>query len=76
MLISEKQAYLAVLIFSSILAWASFFSVIFLTNPSGAGVLGITILYASAAVGLASLSIILWQIIKQEKKNGWELQIK
>lgn len=69
MLISTRQAYLSVLVFSSILAWASFFGIIFFTNPQSAGILGVAVLYASAAVGLACLFVILWQIIKLKKKN-------
>ena len=64
MLVREKQAYLAVLIFSSILVWSSFFSIIFFTNPQGAGVFGIVILYASAAIGFVSLSLVLCQVVK------------
>ena len=67
MLIGARHAYLIALIFSSVLAWVSFFGIIFFTNPAGAGALGIAILYASATVGLASLSIVLWQIIKMKK---------
>ena len=64
MLISEKQAYLAALIFSIILAWSSFFSIIFFTNPQSAGVLGVAILYIGLTVGLSGLFIILRQTIK------------
>lgn len=69
MLINGSQANLAVLIFSSALAWASFLSVIFFISPQSAGALGVAILYVSAIIGLVSLSIALWQIIKLKKKN-------
>lgn len=64
MLIDQKQAYLLALIFSSFLAWASFFGIIFFTNPQGAGALGIAVLYASAVMGIVSLSLILCQVVK------------
>ena len=64
MLIDTKQAYLAALIFSSILAWSSFFSIIFFTNPQSAGILGVAVLYIGLAVGLAGLFIILLSAIR------------
>ena len=67
MLISEKQAYLAALIFSSVLAWASFLSIIFFVSPQNAGILGIAILYISAVTGLAGFFIILWQLLNRKK---------
>lgn len=67
MFIDSGRAYLLALIFSSILAWASFFGVVFFTNPQSAGILGVAVLYASAAVGLACLPFILWQIMKLKK---------
>lgn len=67
MLIDMARAHLLALIFSSVLAWASFFGIIFFTNPQSAGRLGIAVLYLSGALGLAGLFIILWQIIKLKK---------
>ena len=69
MLIDTTRAYLSALIFSSVLAWSSFFGVIFFTNPATAGVFGISILYASLALGLASLILFLWKLIDLKKKN-------
>lgn len=67
MLIAADQAYLVALIFSSVLAWSSFFSIIFFTNPQGAGLFGVIILYVSFIIGLASLILILWQLINRKK---------
>ena len=67
MLIDMGRAYLLALIFSSVLAWSSFFGTIFFVSPADAGALGIVILYASAAIGLVSLSIVLWQLINRKK---------
>lgn len=69
MLIDQKQAYLAALVFSSVLAWASFFGIIFFTNPQSAGIFGVYVIYASAIIGVAGSLIILWQIIKLKKKS-------
>lgn len=69
MLIDTGRAYFIAFIFSTILAWSSFFGVIFFTNPQSAGVLGIAILYISVAIGSIGLLIISWQIIKLKKKN-------
>ncbi|OGD41958.1 hypothetical protein A2567_00065 [Candidatus Azambacteria bacterium RIFOXYD1_FULL_42_11] len=69
MLISTRQAYFLALIFSSVLAWFSFFSIIFFVSPQSAGALGVVVLYASAAAGLISLSIVLYQVVK----NSWQI---
>ena len=69
MLLDRRYVYLLALTFSNVLAWASFFSVIFFTNPQSSGIFGVSILYASATVGLASLSLILCQIKELKRKN-------
>jgi len=68
MLMSMNRAYLAILIFSSILAWASFFSIIFFTNPQSAGILGVFIVYVSLTVGLAGLIVFLVHLVILKKK--------
>jgi len=70
MILDRQRAYLLALIFSSVLAWASFFSVIFFTNPQSAGTLGVAVLYASATIGLASLALILRQVVKIRQLPG------
>ncbi|MDO8676142.1 MAG: hypothetical protein Q7K16_00555 [Candidatus Azambacteria bacterium] len=67
MLIGIRQAYLLALIFSTILAWSSFFGIVFFTNPQSAGVFGVSILYISLVVGFLSLLLILWQLMKRKK---------
>lgn len=64
MLIDQKQAYLAALIFSSVLAWASFFSIIFFVSPQSAGALGIVVLYSAFTIGFVSLALFMWQFNK------------
>lgn len=68
MLIDSGKVYIIALIFANILAWASFLSIIFFTNPQNTGKLGVAVLYFSGTLGLAGLPIILWQIIKLKKK--------
>ena len=67
MLINAKQAYLLALIFSSILAWASFLGIIFFINPADAGIFGAIVLYVSFSVGAGSFGIIIWQLINRKK---------
>ena len=67
MLIDTGRAYLLALIFSSILAWTSFFGIIFFTNPADAGILGVTILYVGFSVGVGGFGLIIWQIINRKK---------
>ena len=68
MLKDNRQARLIALIFANVLAWASFLSIIFFTNPKSAGRLGVVVLYASFTVGLICLILFLWQLIILKKK--------
>jgi len=68
MFISGNKANLFALFFAAILAWASFFSIIFLTNPKSAGAFGVAVLYASFVLGLISLTLIAWQLRILKKK--------
>ena len=68
MFISGNKANLFALFFAAILAWASFFSIIFLTNPENAGAFGVAVLYASFTLGLISLTLITWQLRILKKK--------
>jgi len=68
MLKDSRQACLIALIFANVLAWASFLSIIFFTNPKNAGMLGVIVLYASFAIGLICLTLFLWQLIILKKK--------
>ena len=67
MIIDSEHAYIIALIFGSVLAWFSFFSIIFFTNPQSAGILGVAVLYVSLAVGLAGFFIFLWQLLNLKK---------
>ena len=67
MLIDTGRAYLLALIFSSVLAWSSFFSIIFFTNPADVGVLGVIILYVGFSIGAGSFGLIIWQLINRKK---------
>mgnify|MGYP001565902374 CR=1 FL=1 len=62
------KAHLIALIFANILAWASFFSVILLTNPQNAGVFGAVVLCVSLVIGLVCFGLLIWQL-KTLKKN-------
>lgn len=64
MFVGNEKTQMFALFFATILAWSSFFSVIFFTNPQSAGKLGVIILYSSSILGLASLLMILCQIVK------------
>ena len=64
----KEKGRLAALIFATVLAWASFFSIIFLTNPENAGTFGVAVLYASFTLGLISLTLITWQLRILKKK--------
>jgi len=68
MLKDSKQARLFALVFANALAWASFLSIIFFTNPKSAGRLGVVVLDASFAIGLICLTLFLWQLIILRKK--------
>ena len=68
MLKDSRPARLIALIFANVLAWASFLSIIFFTNPKSAGRLGVVVLYASFMVGLICLILFLWQLIILKKK--------
>lgn len=68
MFISGEKIQIFGLFFTTILAWASFFGIIFFTNPRSAGILGVSVLYAGAIAGFAGLLIILWQVKKLKKK--------
>jgi hypothetical protein len=67
MLKDSEQVRLIALLFANILVWASFLSIIFFTNPAGAGILGITILYVSFGIGMGSFGLIIWQLINRKK---------
>ena len=67
MLIDSGKAYIIALIFANILAWASFLSIIFFTNPQSAGVFGVIVLYISLVIGFLSLILILWQFLNRKK---------
>lgn len=67
MLINGSRLSLAVLIFSSALAWVSFLGIIFFVNPKSAGILGVVVLYISLIVGFLSLILILWQLLNRKK---------
>ena len=67
MLKDSRQVGLVALIFANILAWASFLSIIFFTNPQSAGRLGVIVLYASFIVGLICLMLFLWQFLNRKK---------
>lgn len=69
MLTGGEKTQVFALFFTTILAWASFLSIIFFTNPQGAGIFGVYVIYASAVLGLTGLLTILWKIIKLKKKN-------
>ena len=64
MKIGGEQAYFSALILANILAWASFLSIIFFTNPKSAGTLGVIILYVSFAAGLVGIGLLIWQAVK------------
>ena len=68
MLRDGDKTYLFALIIASILAWASFLSIIFFTNPQSAGLFGVMVLYISFIVGLISVILSLWQLIILRKK--------
>ena len=63
----SKQSRLVALIFANVLVWTSFLSIIFFTNPAGAGILGIIILYVSFSIGVGSFGLIIWQLINWKK---------
>ena len=63
-----EKARLIALILVNILAWASFFSVILLTNPRSAGVFGAVVLCVSFVVGMICFAFLIWQL-KILKKN-------
>lgn len=67
MLKDSRRACLIALISANVLAWVSFLSIIFFTNPKSAGRLGIVVLDASFAIGLICLILFLWQLIKWKK---------
>ena len=62
------KAQLMAIVFADILAWASFFSVILLTNPQNAGMFGAVVLCISLIIGLVGLAFLIWQL-KTLKKN-------
>ena len=62
------KAHLIALVFANILAWASFFSVILLTNPQNAGMFGAVVLCTSLIIGMICLALLIWQL-KTLKKN-------
>jgi hypothetical protein len=64
----NRKEHLVVLVLANILAWVSFFSVLFFTNPGGAGFFGAMILCLSFVLGIASLFILIWQL-KTKGKN-------
>ena len=68
MFISGDKTHLFALFFATVLAWASFFSIIFLTNPENAGAFGIGVLYISFILGLISLTLFVWQLRILKKK--------
>jgi len=68
MLKDSKQARLFALIFANVLAWASFLSIIFFTNPKSAGGLGTVVLGASFIIGVICLTLFLWQLAIMRKK--------
>ena len=67
MLKDSRLACLIALIFANVLAWASFLSIIFFTNPKSAGMLGVVVLDASFVIGLICLVLFLWQLINWKK---------
>ena len=67
MKIDMTRAYLLALIFSSVLAWASFLGIIFFTNPADTGILGVIILYVGFSVGAGSFGLIIWQLLNRKK---------
>ena len=67
MINSTVRPHLIVLIIASILAWSSFLSIIFFTNPQSAGVFGVIVLYISLVVGFLSFILILWQLLNRKK---------
>ncbi len=67
MLKDSRQACLIALILANVLAWVSFLSIIFFTNPKSAGMLGVVVLDASFVIGLICLVLFLWQLINWKK---------
>ncbi len=64
----KEKGRLVALIFANILAWVSFLSTTFLTNPRSAGALGAVVLCISFTLGLICLTLVIWQL-KILKKN-------
>ena len=68
MFVGKEKVRLLALIFANILAWASFFSIILLTNPKSAGVLGTVVLGIGFVLGVICSALLIWQL-KILKKN-------
>ncbi len=67
-MLSENRLYQAALIFTGILAWASFFGIGFFTNPAGAGTFGAVVLVLSFLLGLICFFAFIWPSIFRRKK--------
>ncbi|HAJ44593.1 hypothetical protein A3K33_02890 [Candidatus Azambacteria bacterium RIFOXYC1_FULL_41_20] len=56
------------LIIAIIFACASFFGIIFFTNPNSAGVLGVVVLVVSSIMGAVCIALLIWQLKILKKK--------